>query len=502
MNQHEQTRLQVLNSVMVGQLPVGQAAEVLGISDRHVRRILAVYREEGAAALVHGNRGRRPPNATSEAATAEVMLLAATRYSGTNHTHLTELLMEREGIALSRSTVRRIAMGAGIVSPRRRRPPQHRARRQRMPQEGMLVQIDGSHHRWLEDRGPRFALLLAVDDATGTVPYALFREEEDAAGYLLLLEGMIKRRGIPLALYSDRQTMLKNPAPPRQKLPGPTQFARAMQRLGIQQIFARLPQAKGRVERAAGTFQDRLVTELRLAKAETMEDANEVLHRYLPRFDGQFGVLAAQPEAAYRTPPPAAAVEQALCLRFHRKVAKDNTVRHGWRTLQLLPGGERTSYAGAQVEVLERPDGRLLVECRGHLVQAQEAPPRPGLLRVLGNRSTSHGRANGSSHGHHELASLEKTDVDNEQEASPRRKRKRATPEPRQPTPRQEARWQAVQEARARGLSLRAIARELGIHRQTARKYALAKSPPVQARANPATPLSDIIYGQGGGQFR
>ena len=252
----------------------------------------------------------------------------------------------------------------------------------------------------------------------------------------------------------------------------------------------------------AGTFQNRLVTELRLAKAETMEDANEVLHRCLSRFDGQFGVLAAQPQAAYRTPPPAAAVEQALCLRFHRKVARDNTVRHEWRTLQLLPGVGRTSYAGAQVEVLERPDGRLLVECRGHLVQAQEAPPRPGLLRVLGNRPTSHGRANGSSHGHHELASLEKTDVDSEQAVTPRRKRKRATPGPRKPTPRQKARWQAVQEARARGLSLRAIARELGIHRQTARKYALAKSPPVQARANPATPLSDIIYGQDGGQFR
>ena len=160
MSQQEQTRLQVLNSVMVGQLPVGQAAEVLGISERHVRRILAAYREEGAAALVHGNRGRRPPNATSEAATAEVMLLAATRYSGTNHTHLTELLMEREGIALSRSTVRRIAMGAGIVSPRRRRPPQHRARRQRMPQEGMLVQIDGSHHRWLEDPLPSLCAAL------------------------------------------------------------------------------------------------------------------------------------------------------------------------------------------------------------------------------------------------------------------------------------------------------------------------------------------------------
>ncbi len=115
MNQNEQTRLKVLNSVMVGQLPVAQAAELLGVSERHVWRVLAAYRREGAAALVHGNRGRRPANATSEAAIADVLRLATTRYSGTNHTHLSELLMEREGIALSRSTVRRIALSAGVT---------------------------------------------------------------------------------------------------------------------------------------------------------------------------------------------------------------------------------------------------------------------------------------------------------------------------------------------------------------------------------------------------
>ena len=194
MNQNEQTRLKLLNSVMVGQLPVAQAAELLGVSERHVWRVLAAYRSEGAAALVHGNRGRRPANATSEAAIADVLRLATTRYSGTNHTHLSELLMEREGIALSRSTVRRIALSAGVRSPRRRRSPRHRVRRRRMPQAGMLVQIDGSHHRWLEERGPSFALLLAVDDATSTAPYALFQPEEDARGYLMLMEGLIQYR--------------------------------------------------------------------------------------------------------------------------------------------------------------------------------------------------------------------------------------------------------------------------------------------------------------------
>ena len=157
-----------------------------------------------------------------------------------------------------------------------------------------------------------------------------------------------------------------------------------------------------------------------LAKVETIEHASEVLHRNLPRFDEQFGIPATQSEVAYRKPPTAAAVEQALCFRFHCKVARDNTVRHRRRTLQLLPGMERTSYAGAQVEVLGRPDGRLLVEYQGGLIATQEAPPRPGLLRVLGNRTTPDGRANGSGHSHHELSSLEKTDVDSERAASPR----------------------------------------------------------------------------------
>ena len=256
LTQKEQTRLQVLNSVLADQVPVCQAAEVLGVSERHMRRILAAYRKEGAAALAHGNRGRRPANTTTETKMTYVVRLARTRYAGTNHTHLTGLLIEREGIDLSRSTVRRILVSAGVGSPRRRRPPRHRVRRKRMAQEGMLLQIDGSHHRWLGEQGPRFVLLLAVDDATGTVPDALFSQEEDTRGYFLLMEGLIRQCGIPLAVYSDRHAVFKHTGEPRQKPAGPTQFARAMEELGIRQIFARSPQAKGRVERTAGTFQD------------------------------------------------------------------------------------------------------------------------------------------------------------------------------------------------------------------------------------------------------
>ena len=291
LNQREQARLQVLNSLLAGHMTIEQASTLMGVSIRHTWRILAAYRKEGAAALAHGHRGRRAPNAISEATRAAVLHLARTRYSGTNHTHMSELLREHEGIDITRSTLRRLLVNAGENSPRGRRLPKHRVRRQRMPREGMLIQIDGSHHRWLGDDGPQFTLLLAMDDATGIVVNALFSELENTRSYFLLMRGLIRSCGIPIALYADRHAVFKH-TPPSETTAGPTQFSRAMDELGVQLIFARSPQAKGRVERAAGTFQDRLVTELRLAGATTIDDANRVLEDFLPRFNSRFKVPA------------------------------------------------------------------------------------------------------------------------------------------------------------------------------------------------------------------
>ena len=332
LTQKEQARLQVLNGILEGQISVDEAAEVLGVSERHVWRILAEYRKEGAAALAHGNRGRRANNSIPEEARTQVVALARTRYARVNHTHLTELLAEREEIVLGRSTVRRILVGAGMASPRRRRPPLHRVRRQRMSQEGMLVQVDGSVHAWLEERGPRCTLLLAIDDATSTVPYALFRHEEDTHGYFLLMQELIRRCGVPLALYSDRHAVFKY-VPGSHQSPAPTQFGRAMAELGVEQIFARSPEAKGRVERANGTFQDRLVTELRLAGARTISEANQVLWAFLTRFNKRFGVPPAQSTNAYRSPDPDLNLAGILCFKHSRKVARDNTVKYNWHTL-------------------------------------------------------------------------------------------------------------------------------------------------------------------------
>ncbi len=244
----------MLNSVLEHQLPVAQAAEILGVSERHAWRLLAAYRRDGAAALAHGNRGRKPRNAVADDEANAVVQLASTTYAGANHTHLTELLRDREGIDLSRPTVRRILTRAGIASPRHRRPPKHRVRRPRMPQAGMLVQIDGSFHRWLGDDGPQFTLLLAVDDATSAVANAVFSPEEDTRSYFTLMQGLIERWGIPLALYSDRHAVFKHNTRQPETAAEATQFPRSLQGLGIRQIFARSPQAKGCVERAAGTF--------------------------------------------------------------------------------------------------------------------------------------------------------------------------------------------------------------------------------------------------------
>ena len=227
MNQKEQARLQVLDSLQAGHMTIEQASSLMGVSIRHAWRILAAYRKEGAAALAHGTRGRRPHNAVLESEAAAVVRLARTKYAGTNHTHLTELLRELEGTNLSRPTVRRILVKAGIGSPRSRRSQRHRVRRQRMPQEGMLVQIDGSRHRWLGEDGPRFALLLTVDDATGTVPAAMFCQEEDTPNHFLIMNRLITRHGIPIAIYSDRHPVFRFTGDIDRYPAGPTQFARA-----------------------------------------------------------------------------------------------------------------------------------------------------------------------------------------------------------------------------------------------------------------------------------
>ena len=430
---------------------------------------------------------------------AGVVRLARTRYEGANHTHLSELLSERDGIDIGRTTLRRILVNAGLSSPRRRRPPKHRIRRQRMPREGMLIQVDGSHHPWLGDQAPPFTPLIAVDDATGTVVDALFCEQEDSRNYFLLIHGVVQRCGIPVARYTDRHAVFRHT--PGAGLPGmPTQFSRAMGELGIQMIFALSPQAKGRVERTAGTFQDRLVTELRRAGGNGIGEANRVLEQFLPRFNRRFGVPQQHPEPAFRPLNPELCLEQVLCFKHRRRVARDNTVRFQLHTLQLLPGPERPSYAGAAVEVLEGLDRRLSVRHEGRIIAAQEAPSSPVFLRNGHGRSAPVPIPTSGAHGLGErwTATLKPLDsrVENEKDQGDNNNGSTAAGNPKatsphKPTFLQRERWKAIQKDRRKGMSLRAIERELGIHRSTIKKYLDAEGPPAQLpRAGPTTSSS------------
>lgn len=393
LNQKEQKRLMVLNQVGEGRLVGWQAAETLDLSLRHTRRLMAQYRWEGAAALAHGNRGRKPDHALSEELRQRVADLANTVYRGFNTQHFTEVLLEREGIGMSRSTVRRILRSAGVSSPRKRRAPRHRSRRERRAQEGQLLQIDGSRHDWLQGRGPWLTLIGAIDDATGRVPYALFREQEDAQGYFLLMEGIVAREGIPLAVYHDRHSIFEHAENAveslQEQLEGrrnPTQFGRLMQELGVTSISSYSPQAKGRVERLWGTFQDRLVSELRLAGASNREEANRVLGDLLPRFNDRFGVPPAQDGSAYVTPGADFIASQLFCFKYERTVGVDNVVRFAEHRLQIMPDECRISYARARVQVQERMDGSLAVFSGRRCLATQPAPAEAPVLRTRKNK--------------------------------------------------------------------------------------------------------------------
>jgi transposase len=385
----DQRRAVVLTRVAAGEWTQAEAATTLGLSVRQVRRLVTAYRAEGPAALVHGNRGRTPAHALTDRTRAQVRELARTKYAGFNDHHLTDKLATDEQLVLSRSSVRRILRTAGLPSPRKRRAPTHRSRRERMAQEGMLLQADGSRHRWLGPDGPYLTLVGGIDDATGTVPYALFREQEDAHGYMLWLDRVVRTHGIPLALYVDRHSIHErrsyDPLTLTEELVGggrTTQFGRVLAELDITHIPARSPQAKGRVERLWGTFQDRLVSELRLAGARTGTEAQQVLEGFLPQFNAQFAVPPAQPGTVYRPLPDGWSAETVLCFKYLRVVAADNTVQFGEHRLQIRPSRERTSYARVQVEVHERLDGSLAVYYHGQCLTTQAAPLTAPQLRA------------------------------------------------------------------------------------------------------------------------
>jgi len=361
-------RLEAVGRVTEGLWTMAVAATAVGLSVRQLRRLCRRVEDSGAEGLLHGNRGKKPANKHVGKTTRKVVLLARKKYAGFNDHHLTEKLTEVEKLDVGRSTVSRWLRAAGLGPVRKRRSQRHRRRRDRKAQAGVMIQWDGSHHDWLEGRGPWLTLVGAIDDATGEfLPGAIFAEQECTAAYMHVLRGMLREKGCPWSCYGDRHGIFRRNDDHwtmEEELRGaqdPTQLGRVLEGLGIERIDALSPQAKGRVERMWHTHQDRLVSELRLAKASTCAEANVVLARYRRDHNRRFVVKAANAEPAWRKVAPGLDLERVVSFRYDATVRNDNTVRLDGIIIDIPPGPGGRSYAQARVEVRQLLDGRWRV---------------------------------------------------------------------------------------------------------------------------------------------
>ena len=366
MSQKEFQRVKVIENAAGGRLSVREAARLLQLSERQVQRLKRRYQPDSIAWVQHGNRGRPMPWAFPLPQKVLILHLARTKYLGFNDSHLCQKLNADEKLPVSRETVRRILRAAKLASPQKRRPRQYRSRRLPRPRFGMMALTDASSHDWLEGRGPQLTLLGFQDDATKQILSAHFQlEAENTAGYLRALRSMITTHGVPLSLYRDRHSIFqRNDAywTVAEQLAGqqsPTHLGRALEELGVQQIPAYSPQAKGRVERLWRTCQDRLVSELRLAQAATVDQANAVLAVFCSDYNQRFARPAADSARDFRTLPRRFDLARCLSFRYQRVVSPDHVVTLGADAIALPPRPGQRSYAGDTVALSHQLDGTL-----------------------------------------------------------------------------------------------------------------------------------------------
>ena len=387
MSEREWKRFEAVTRVGQGMLTNREAAQLLALSERQLRRLRRRVGELGPAGVLHGNRGRAPAHRIKAALREQIVKLRQGKYAGFNDQHFTEKLAEDEGIVVSRASVRRLLRAAGIGAVRPRRAALHRRRRLRKPQAGMMILWDGSVHRWLEERGPQLCLMAALDDATGEVlAGAHFIERECAAGYLTVLKAVAEQHGLPWIIYLDHHGSLArnddhwSAEEQSAGVQQPTHVGRALAALHINAIYALSPQAKGRVERLWGTLQDRLVSELRLHRASSSDRRRASRSdTCTPSRSSQQGSAAADVIGTFR-------VDRPPSRRF--RWSSVNRVRscpygdRGGVVIDIAPGPGERSYARSRVEVRQLLDGSWRVY-HGEALIATKAPTRTGELRAL-----------------------------------------------------------------------------------------------------------------------
>jgi transposase len=401
----EANRLHVMKLVNAGTMTAAAAAQVLGLTKRQVFRLKTGIRRDGPSALAHGNRGRKPGNATTDEHRRLVVEKATDDYKGGSYEHMAELLGLRDGLKVGPKTVGRILKQAGVAHEHSHRAPKRFRRRERAAAEGVLVQTDASFHDWLEGRAPWLSLHGIVDDATSQILALHFREHEDGIGYFTVLRQVITAHGVPLAIYSDRHTIFLSPKDGKlsieeqlaRKTVKLTQFGRALDQLEIRHIKARTPQAKGRIERLWGTLQERMVLEMRLADIGSLAEANAFLPGFIERYNARFAVPPRQATPGYRAKPHPATLPGIIGFQHERKASKDSTISFEGTTYSLEAKKLR---AGASVLVLVDLDGTLRARYDGlrYDLVAWEKPLAPEAAPLLPEKPAPAPRKPPSNH--------------------------------------------------------------------------------------------------------
>lgn len=381
LSQKEIQRIRVMEQVMKEVVTLVQASEFIGVSYRQAKRLKGRYRSRGPEGIIHGNRGRNPANALDEAKKELILSLSSGKYSECNDSHFTEMLKEREGIIISRESIRKLRRSNGQKPKRKRRPVKHRSRRPRKECQGMLVQWDGSPHHWFGEDQPPCCLLSSIDDADGKLLSAMFIPQETSEGYLRLLYKLLTKHGAPVALYHDRHSIFVRTDDYwsiQEQLQGyqyPTHVGRVLEELNICSVQAYSPQAKGRVERGFGTLQDRLVAELALEGITDMDSANRWLDTvFIHRHNRRFAKKPHSPNSSFRKLSHSE-IYLKVSYAYEATVGNDNCVRLGGLCIDIPKPKNGKSFVRRKVLVRQHLDGKWTVWDNDLKIASHKATP-------------------------------------------------------------------------------------------------------------------------------
>ena len=388
MSEKELKRLELIGRVISGDLRQLECAQELGLSDRHIRRLVKKYKDEGKISLISKRRGRPSPNQLDASKVAKILDLLRTDLRKFNPTHACEKLNAIYGLKVSKEKVRQLLIKNGLWKAKRKKKCRIHQTRSRRERFGELVQIDGSPHKWFEDRGPRCCLIAFIDDATSQIMALKFVGSETTNNYFQVLKEYMLRYGRPEALYSDRHSIFRiNKGGAGYKGNGLTQFGRALKELDIDLICANSPQAKGRVERLFKTLQERLVAEMRLAQINTIEDGNRFLADYIAEHNRKFSVTALGDGDAHRALKESHHLENILCRKEVRKLSKNLELSFDTCLLQIITEKPTYSMRHAQVEVIQKIEGDIEVYYKGVKLKYKKLITRENNGRVLDRKS-------------------------------------------------------------------------------------------------------------------